>query len=204
MNQKTDPPFPCRETMRADLSKGGLKMKLKERDPFQGAGAGKGGYHFRLSGERCSIFTTNYIKPGCGMFWCGMSRAVHAADGYAELRTSRRVPGDIGTRSNQYGYGIATANMDSIPMVVFTGQSIHGLNRQRCVPECDITGITRPCTKHNFLVRNIEDLTETIKPSGSHAPAVRDRFSSIFRKMSWPRKRIQPRNLETPENGCRL
>jgi len=53
--------------------------------------------------------------------------------------------------------------MDSIPLVVFTGQVPTGLIGNDAFQECDITGITRPCTKHNFLVRSIEDLAPTIK-----------------------------------------
>ena len=90
--------------------------------------------------------------------------AVHAADGYA--RATGRVgvclvtsgPGATNTVT-----GIATANMDSIPLVVFTGQVPTGLIGNDAFQECDITGITRPCTKHNFLVRNIEELAMTIK-----------------------------------------
>ncbi|PKN18194.1 MAG: acetolactate synthase, large subunit, biosynthetic type [Deltaproteobacteria bacterium HGW-Deltaproteobacteria-6] len=90
--------------------------------------------------------------------------AVHAADGYA--RATGRVgvclvtsgPGATNTVT-----GIATANMDSIPLVVFTGQVPTGLIGNDAFQECDITGITRPCTKHNFLVRNVEDLASTIK-----------------------------------------
>ena len=90
--------------------------------------------------------------------------AVHAADGYA--RSTGKVgvclvtsgPGATNTVT-----GIATANMDSIPMVIFTGQVPTGLIGNDAFQECDITGITRPCTKHNFLVRNIEDLAATIK-----------------------------------------
>jgi len=85
--------------------------------------------------------------------------AVHAADGYA--RTTGKVgvclvtsgPGATNTVT-----GIATANMDSIPLVVFTGQVPTSLIGNDAFQECDITGITRPCTKHNFLVRNIEEL----------------------------------------------
>jgi acetolactate synthase-1/2/3 large subunit len=53
--------------------------------------------------------------------------------------------------------------MDSIPLVVFTGQVPTALIGNDAFQECDITGITRPCTKHNFLVRNIEELASTIK-----------------------------------------
>ena len=90
--------------------------------------------------------------------------AVHAADGYARATGKEGVclvtsgPGATNTVT-----GIATANMDSIPLVVFTGQVPTGLIGNDAFQECDITGITRPCTKHNFLVRNIEDLAPTIK-----------------------------------------
>jgi len=90
--------------------------------------------------------------------------AVHAADGYA------RATGKVGVALVTSGpgatnavTGVATANMDSIPLVVFTGQVPTGLIGNDAFQECDITGITRPCTKHNFLVRNIEDLASTIK-----------------------------------------
>ena len=90
--------------------------------------------------------------------------AVHAADGFA--RASGRVgvalvtsgPGATNTVT-----GIATASMDSIPIVVFTGQVPTHLIGNDAFQECDITGITRPCTKHNYLVRNVEDLARTIK-----------------------------------------
>ena len=90
--------------------------------------------------------------------------AVHAADGYARATGKVGVclvtsgPGATNTVT-----GIATANMDSIPLVVFTGQVPTGLIGNDAFQECDITGITRPCTKHNFLVRNIDDLAATIK-----------------------------------------
>ncbi|MGA2781257.1 MAG: biosynthetic-type acetolactate synthase large subunit [Smithella sp.] len=90
--------------------------------------------------------------------------AVHAADGYARATGKVGVclvtsgPGATNTVT-----GIATANMDSIPLVVFTGQVPTGLIGNDAFQECDITGITRPCTKHNFLVRNIDDLASTIK-----------------------------------------
>jgi len=90
--------------------------------------------------------------------------AVHAADGYA--RSSGKVgvalvtsgPGATNTVT-----GIATAHSDSIPIVVFTGQVPTTLIGNDAFQESDITGITRPCTKHNFLVRTIEELAPTIK-----------------------------------------
>ena len=90
--------------------------------------------------------------------------AVHAADGYA--RASGKVgvclvtsgPGATNTVS-----GIATAHADSIPLVVFTGQVPTGLIGNDAFQEVDIVGITRPCTKHNYLVTKIEDLAGTIR-----------------------------------------
>jgi acetolactate synthase-1/2/3 large subunit len=90
--------------------------------------------------------------------------AVHAADGYARATGKVGVclvtsgPGATNTVT-----GIATANMDSIPIVVFTGQVPTGLIGNDAFQESDITGITRPCTKHNFLVRSVEELASTIK-----------------------------------------
>jgi acetolactate synthase-1/2/3 large subunit len=90
--------------------------------------------------------------------------AVHAADGYA--RASGKVgvcvvtsgPGATNTVT-----GITTAYMDSIPIVIFTGQVPTPFIGTDAFQEADITGITRPCTKHNFLVRHVSDLARTIK-----------------------------------------
>jgi acetolactate synthase-1/2/3 large subunit len=89
--------------------------------------------------------------------------AVHAADGYA------RATGKVGVALATSGpgatntvTGIATANMDSIPIVVFTGQVPTHLIGNDAFQECDITGITRPCSKHNYLVRNPDELANTI------------------------------------------
>ncbi|MFZ0449745.1 MAG: biosynthetic-type acetolactate synthase large subunit [Desulfatiglandaceae bacterium] len=90
--------------------------------------------------------------------------AVHAADGYA--RASGKVgvclvtsgPGATNTVT-----GIATAYADSIPIVVFTGQVPRTLIGNDAFQEVDIVGITRPCTKHNYLVMDIADLTRVIK-----------------------------------------
>jgi acetolactate synthase-1/2/3 large subunit len=90
--------------------------------------------------------------------------AVHAADGFA--RASGKVgvclvtsgPGATNTVT-----GIATAYMDSIPLVVITGQVPTHLIGNDAFQEADIVGITRPCTKHNYLVKNVADLAMTIK-----------------------------------------
>jgi acetolactate synthase I/II/III large subunit len=90
--------------------------------------------------------------------------AVHAADGYARA-TGR--PGVALVTSGPGGTntvtGLATAYMDSIPVVVFTGQVPTALIGNDAFQEADIVGITRPCTKHNYLVSRVEDLARTIK-----------------------------------------
>jgi acetolactate synthase-1/2/3 large subunit len=90
--------------------------------------------------------------------------AVHAADGYA--RASGKVgvalvtsgPGATNTVT-----GLATAYMDSIPIVVLSGQVPTKLIGNDAFQEADIVGITRPCTKHNFLVKDIKDLARIIR-----------------------------------------
>ena len=90
--------------------------------------------------------------------------AVHAADAYARVRGEVGValvtsgPGATNTVT-----GIASAYCDSIPIVVFTGQVPTPLIGNDAFQEVDIVGITRPCTKHNYLVKNIEDLVPTIR-----------------------------------------
>lgn len=90
--------------------------------------------------------------------------AVHAADGYARATGKPGVclvtsgPGGTNTVT-----GLATAYMDSIPVVVFTGQVPTPLIGNDAFQEADIVGITRPCTKHNYLVARVEDLSRTIK-----------------------------------------
>ncbi len=90
--------------------------------------------------------------------------AVHAADGYARCTGKVGVvvatsgPGATNTVT-----GIATAYMDSIPLVVITGQVPTPLIGNDAFQEADMCGITRPCTKHNFLVQDIRDLARTIK-----------------------------------------
>jgi len=90
--------------------------------------------------------------------------AVHAADAYA------RVKGDVGVALVTSGpgatntvTGIASAYMDSIPIVVFTGQVPTALIGNDAFQEVDIVGITRPCTKHNYLVTDPKELVETIR-----------------------------------------
>ncbi len=90
--------------------------------------------------------------------------AVHAADGFA------RVTGEVGVALLTSGpgatngvTGIATAHMDSIPLVILTGQVPRPLIGNDAFQEVDIVGITRPCTKHNYLVSNVDDLVDTLR-----------------------------------------
>ena len=90
--------------------------------------------------------------------------AVHAADPYS------RATGKVGVALVTSGpgatnavTGIATAHMDSIPMVIISGQVPTHAIGQDAFQECDTVGITRPCVKHNFLVKDINDIASTIK-----------------------------------------
>jgi len=90
--------------------------------------------------------------------------ALHAADGYS--RSTDKVGVALVTSGpgvTNAITGIATAYMDSIPMVVLTGQVPTQAIGQDAFQECDTVGITRPCVKHNFLVKDINDLAVTIK-----------------------------------------
>lgn len=89
--------------------------------------------------------------------------AVHAADGYA--RTTGKVGVCIATSgpgATNTITGIATAYMDSVPLVVITGQVPSGLLGKDAFQEIDITGITFQITKHNMLIKNIEDLEQAV------------------------------------------
>ena len=90
--------------------------------------------------------------------------AVHAADAYARCTLK---PGvclvTSGPGVTNAVTGIATAHMDSIPMVVITGQVPTHAIGQDAFQECDTVGITRPIVKHNFLVSDVRDLAETMK-----------------------------------------
>ena len=90
--------------------------------------------------------------------------AVHAADGYA--RASGKVGVVIvtsGPGATNTVTGIANASMDSVPIVVFSGQVPTMLIGNDAFQEADIVGITRPCTKYNYLVKNINDLAKTVR-----------------------------------------
>ena len=136
--------------------------------------------------------------------------ACHAADGYA------RASGQVGVVMATSGpgatnlvTGIATAYLDSIPLVAITGNVPNSLIGRDSFQEVDITGITLPITKHNFIVKNIEDLADTIREafkiakSGRPGPVLVD-IPKMFNKtdlnihhMMWSKKlnKDRPRNI---------
>jgi acetolactate synthase-1/2/3 large subunit len=90
--------------------------------------------------------------------------AIHAADAYS--RSSNKIGVALVTSGpgvTNAVTGLATAYLDSIPMIVISGQVPSHAIGQDAFQECDTVGITRPCVKHNFLVKDVKDLAETIK-----------------------------------------
>jgi len=90
--------------------------------------------------------------------------AVHMADGYA--RATGKVGVCIATSgpgATNLTTGIATAYMDSVPIVAFTGQVATNLIGNDAFQEADTTGVTRPITKHNYLIKDVKELTKTIR-----------------------------------------
>ncbi|MDY0390816.1 biosynthetic-type acetolactate synthase large subunit [Desulfobulbus oligotrophicus] len=123
--------------------------------------------------------------------------AVHAADGFA------RATGKVGVALLTSGPGatngvtaIATAYCDSIPLVVLTGQVPRALIGNDAFQEVDIVGITRPCTKHNYLVYDPEELVSTIREafylaaSGRPGPVLIDLPKDVMASMvTYPAKK---------------
>lgn len=122
--------------------------------------------------------------------------AVHAADGYARSTGKAGVvlvtsgPGATNTVT-----GIATASMDSIPLVVFTGQVPTMLIGNDAFQEADIVGISRPCTKYNFLVKDVNDLARIVREafyiatSGRPGPVLIDLpkdVTAVKTEFVWP------------------
>ena len=119
--------------------------------------------------------------------------AVHAADGFA------RATGEVGVALVTSGpgltnavTGIATAYMDSIPMVIISGQVSTAAIGLDAFQECDTVGITRPIVKHNFLVKDVRDMAEVLKKafhiarSGRPGPVVVDIPKDVsFNKTAW-------------------
>jgi len=136
--------------------------------------------------------------------------AVHAADAYA------RATGKVGVALVTSGpgatnavTGIATAYMDSIPLVVISGQVPTPAIGQDAFQECDMVGITRPCVKHNFLVKDVKELASTIKKafyiaaSGRPGPVVVDipkDVTALTAKFDYP-KTVQMRSYNPVIKG---
>lgn len=136
--------------------------------------------------------------------------AVHAADGYA------RATGEVGVALVTSGpgvtnaiTGIATAYMDSIPMVIVTGQVPTAAIGLDAFQECDTVGITRPIVKHNFLVKDVRDLAMTMKKAfhiartGRPGPVVVDIPKDVSRQSApfqYP-ERVQMRSYNPVRKG---
>jgi acetolactate synthase I/II/III large subunit len=139
--------------------------------------------------------------------------AVHAADGYA------RATGDVGVALVTSGpgatnavTGIATAYMDSIPMVIITGQVPVPAIGLDAFQECDTIGITRPIVKHNFLVKDVRDMAETLKKafhiarSGRPGPVVVDipkdvSFNKVKFDLAEYKKPVEMRSYQPKVKG---
>jgi acetolactate synthase I/II/III large subunit len=129
--------------------------------------------------------------------------AVHAADGYA--RASGRVGVSLvtsGPGATNTVTGIATACMDSVPLVVFSCQVPTALIGNDAFQEADIVGITRPCTKHNYLVKEVKDLARIIKEafyiarSGRQGPVLVDIPKDVSAQM-WEFKYPEKINIRS-------
>src|SRR4030066_884371 len=130
--------------------------------------------------------------------------AVHAADGYARSTGKPGValvtsgPGATNTIT-----GIATASMDSIPLVVFSGQVPTMLIGNDAFQEADIVGISRPCTKYNFLAKDVKELSRIVREafyiatSGRPGPVLIDLPKDVTAgkaDFSWPETKIRSYN----------
>ncbi|MCX5778622.1 MAG: biosynthetic-type acetolactate synthase large subunit [Elusimicrobia bacterium] len=149
-------------------------------------------------GQVIPIFDALYNAPFRVILPRHEQGGAHMADGYA------RATGKVGVCLATSGpgatnlvTGLANAYMDSIPMVAFTGQVPTHLIGNDAFQEADITGITRPITKHNYLVKDIKDLARTIREAfhiastGRPGPVLVDLPSDIQRaqiEFVWPEK----------------
>jgi acetolactate synthase I/II/III large subunit len=130
--------------------------------------------------------------------------AVHAADGYARSTGKAGVvlvtsgPGATNTIT-----GLATASMDSIPLVVFSGQVPTMLIGNDAFQEADIVGISRPCTKYNFLAKDVKDISKIVRESfhiattGRPGPVLIDLpkdVTSAKADFTWPEIKIRSYN----------
>jgi len=110
------------------------------------------------------IFDALYDSPIRFVLTCHEQGATHMADGYARSTGKTGVViATSGPGATNLITGLATAHMDSVPIVAFTGQVRSNLIGNDAFQEADITGITRAITKHNFLVTRVDDIARTIK-----------------------------------------
>jgi acetolactate synthase-1/2/3 large subunit len=130
--------------------------------------------------------------------------AVHAADGYAR---STGKPGvalvTSGPGATNTVTGLATASMDSIPLIVFSGQVPTLLIGNDAFQEADIVGISRPCTKYNFLPKDVKDLSRIVREafyiatSGRPGPVLIDLpkdVTALKAEFTWPEVKIRSYN----------
>jgi acetolactate synthase I/II/III large subunit len=161
-------------------------------------------------GSVIPVFNSIYNAPFKFILSRHEQGAVHAADGYA--RASGR-PGVVIATSGPGGTnlvtGIANAHMDSVPLVIFTGQVSRKMIGNDAFQEADITGITRPITKHNYLIQDIKDLARTIKEAfyiattGRPGPVLIDvpvDISTSEYKFEYPEK-VEIRGYKPVYNG---
>jgi len=115
-------------------------------------------------GSVLPIFDALYEAPINFVLTRHEQGAAHAADGYARATGKAGVCiATSGPGATNLVTGIATAYMDSIPLIAITGQVKTFLIGNDAFQEADVTGITRPITKHNYLVKDVRDLARTIK-----------------------------------------
>ena len=150
---------------------------------------------------------------------CHEQGAAHAADGYA--RSTGKVGVCIATSgpgATNLVTGIATAYMDSTPMVAITGNVTRPLLRKDSFQEVDITGITMPITKHNYIVKDIKDLQKIINEafyiasSGRHGPVLIDipkditaeKYNYITMEPKNRKKSLQHININSLERFAQL
>lgn len=138
---------------------------------------------------------------------CHEQGACHAADGYARS-TGRTgvVLATSGPGATNLVTGIATAYMDSVPLVAITGNVSCGLLGLDSFQEVDITGITMPITKHNFIVKSVNDLADTIRlafriaNTGRKGPVLIDVPKDITQAMA----EYTPQPAQQPEKNAPL
>ena len=148
-----------------------------------------------------SLFKSNSIKH---ILVRHEQAAVHAAEGYA--KSSGKVGVVLVTSGpgvTNIVTGLTDAIMDSVPIVCITGQVPTHLIGTDAFQECDTTGITRPCTKHNWLVKDIKDLSKTIHKAfevattGRPGPVLIDLPKDILNEV-YIYKSLYKKNLSHP------